>query len=295
MDANPKLGGLNEYGLATYKTAGDFAQQEIEWLLSIGGIEVHHGQQLGRDMTLDSLLQKFDAVFLGLGLQGINALGIAEPHVAGVRDAVEFIAELRQAVNPVDVPVGRRVVVIGGGMTAVDAAVQSRLLGAEQVTIVYRRGTEAMSASPVEQAWAQTNGVTLRHWAAPKDVVCENGELRGIRFATTALQDGNLVETDEQFTLEADMVLKAIGQTFINEPVGETIKLKNGRIATDDAGRTSLPRVWAGGDCRFGGRDLTVEAVEHGKLSAISIDISLRSNGAIFNPPHTTPLEKIHG
>ena len=273
FDAKPKLGGLNEYGLATYKTAGGFAQQEIEWLLSIGGIEPRANQQLGRDFALESLLADFDAVFLGMGLGGVNALGIAEPQVEGLRDAVDFIAELRQS-NPAAVPIGRRVIVIGGGMTAVDAAVQSRLLGAEQVTIVYRRGAEAMPASAYERNWAQTNGVTIREWAAPKEVLMdkEGGGLQGMRFAETALKDGKLAETGESFSLEADMVLRAIGQTFIQGPA---VELKNGRIATDEAGRTSHAKVWAGGDCRYGGRDLTVEAVEHGKQSAISIDAVL--------------------
>jgi dihydropyrimidine dehydrogenase (NAD+) subunit PreT len=293
FDAKPKLGGLNEYGLATYKTAGNFAQQEIEWLLSIGGIEVRNDQQLGRDFSLDSLLARFDAVFLGMGLAGVNALGISEPQVPGLRDAVEFIAELRQAASPSEVPVGRSVVVIGGGMTAVDAAVQSRLLGAEQVTIVYRRGPEAMSASTVEQQWAQTHGVTIRHWATPMEVISEGGELCGMRFAATALKEGKLVETGEFFTLEADMVLRAIGQTHVAEPAGAAIKLKGGRIATNDDGLTSLARVWAGGDCRHGGRDLTVEAVEHGKRSAVSIDLALRNLPAAAEPQRN--LETQHG
>ncbi|MFN5348264.1 MAG: NAD(P)-dependent oxidoreductase [Betaproteobacteria bacterium] len=276
FDANPKLGGLNEYGLATYKTAGDFAQKEIAWLLSIGGITVHTSQALGRDFTLESLLGKFDAVFLGLGLQGVNALGVPAIGVSAVRDAVEFIAELRQS-DPAQVPVGNRVVVIGGGMTAVDAAVQARLLGAKEVTMVYRRGVEAMSASTVEQAWAQTHGVTIRHWAAPKAVLSNNGQLIGVRFANTALVKGNLVEVGEEFTLEADMLLKAIGQTYLAQPVGSAIELKAGRIATDGHGRTNHSRVWAGGDCRFGGKDLTVEAVEHGKVAAVSIDATLRA------------------
>ena len=275
FEARPKLGGLNEYGLASYKTPDNFAQKEVDWLLSIGGIEVRTGQQLGRDITLDGLLDGFDAVFLGLGLQGVNTLGIAEPTATGLRNAVDFIAELRQSPDLSTLPVGRRVVVIGGGMTAVDAAVQSRKLGAEEVTIVYRRGAEAMSASAVEQQWAQTNGVTIRHWAAPKEVLSEGGAVKGVRFAATALSGGKLVETGETFTLEADMVLKAIGQTFVAEPVGSRIALEGGRIATDAEGQTSLPRVWAGGDCRVGGRDLTVEAVEHGKVAAVSIHAAL--------------------
>ena len=277
FDARPKLGGLNEYGLATYKTVDGFAQKEIAWLLSIGGIEVHAGKALGHDIVLDDLLRDHDAVFLGLGLAGVNTIGIAEPRADGLRDAVAFIAELRQAADVAQVPVGRRVVVIGGGMTAVDAAVQSRKLGAEDVTIVYRRGIEAMSASGYEQDWAQKNGVKIKPWAAPKYILAEGGRVRGVRFAYTRSENGKLVETGETFTLEADMVLKAIGQVFAAAPAGAVIQIRDGRIATDDRGRTAHARVWAGGDCRHGGRDLTVEAVEHGKRAAISIDQTLRA------------------
>ncbi|MDR6214429.1 NAD(P)-dependent oxidoreductase [Paracidovorax wautersii] len=275
FEARPKLGGLNEYGLASYKTTGGFAQKEVEWLLSIGGIEVRCQQVLGRDITVDGLLQAYDAVFLGLGLAGVNALGITEPQVDGLRNAVDFIADIRQAGDLSKVPVGRRVLVIGGGMTAVDAAVQARKLGAEEVTMVYRRGAESMSASVDEQQWAQTNGVAIHHWAAPQELLCEGGAVTGMRFAATAQQDGRLVETGETFTLPADMVLKAIGQSYMPEYAGPSIALQSGRIAADAEGRTSLPRVWAGGDCRAGGRDLTVEAVEHGKVAAAAISEAL--------------------
>ncbi|CAM4040775.1 NAD(P)-dependent oxidoreductase [Roseateles saccharophilus] len=275
FDAADKLGGLNEYGLATYKVAGGFAQREIAWLLSIGGITPRLNCRLGRDITLDGLLAEHDAVFLGLGLQGVNALGIAEPELpdlqSSVRDAVDFIAELRQNA-PEIVPVGRRVVVIGGGMTAVDAAVQSRLLGAEQVTLIYRRGPEGLSASEYEQHWAQTHGVSIRCWARPLAVEAAGGVLRGMRFAATRLEDGRLVDTGEQFFVEADLVLRAIGQAYEAEPAGQAIALEGGRIRTDADGATSHPRVWAGGDCRAGGRDLTVEAVEQGKRAAQAID-----------------------
>ncbi len=287
FDAAPKLGGLNEYGLATYKVAGGFAQKEIAWLLSIGGITPRLNCRLGRDITLDGLLATHDAVFLGLGLQGVNALGIAAPEVVGLRDAVDFIAELRQNA-PEIVPVGRRVVVIGGGMTAVDAAVQSKLLGAEQVTMVYRRGPEGLSASTHEQHWAQTHGVNIRCWARPLAVEAEGGVLRGMRFASTQLESGQLVDTGEQFFLEADLVLRAIGQSFVAEPVGAALALEAGRIRTDADGATSVARVWAGGDCRAGGRDLTVEAVEHGKRAAIAIDLALGLATARHLDPEAT-------
>jgi len=277
FDDKPKLGGLNEYGLATYKTVDGFAQKEIDWLLSIGGIEVRAQHSLGRDMFLDALARDYDAVFLGLGLAGVNTLGIPAPADAAARAAVDFIAELRQAASPASVPVGRRVVVIGGGMTAVDAAVQSKLLGAEDVTMVYRRGPDAMSASTYEQQWAQKNGVRIKHWGAPQQMLVADGQVRGVRFVRTALQGERLVDTGECFDIEADMVLTAIGQVFEAQPLGLQLALNDGRIATDAEGRTSHPKIWAGGDCRAGGRDLTVEAVEHGKVAAIAIDRTLRA------------------
>ncbi len=275
MDANPKPGGLNEYGLATYKTVGGFAQKEIDWLLSIGGITLRGNTRLGTDVFLENLTREFDAVFIGLGLAGVNAIGIPEPAAAGLRNAVEFIAELRQCADFAHVPVGRKVVVIGGGMTAVDAAVQSRKLGAEEVTMVYRRGPDGMSASSYEVDWAQKNGVTVRHWAAPKEVLIHDGQVHGLRLAMTELENGKLIETGESFTLAADHVFKAIGQTFGAQPLGAMVELQGGRILADAQRRTSHPKVWAGGDCCIGGRDLTVEAVEHGKVAALSIHAAL--------------------
>lgn len=277
FEARAKGGGLNEYGIAAYKTPGGFAQAELTWLLSIGGIELRTGVELGRDITLDGLRADFDAVFLGMGLGGVNALGVPEPAAAGLANAVDFIAELRQAADLTKLPVGRHVVVIGGGMTAVDAAVQSKMLGAETVTIVYRRGAEAMPASAKEQAWAQTHGVLIRHWAAPEAVLAEGGQVTGVRFVAKRLEGGKLVNTGDRFTLPADRVLRAIGQSFVAGPLGGSVALEQGRIKADAEGRTSLKGVWAGGDCKAGGRDLTVEAVEDGKLAAASIDAALRS------------------
>jgi dihydropyrimidine dehydrogenase (NAD+) subunit PreT len=275
FDANGKPGGLNEYGLATYKTVDNFAQREVEWLLSIGGIDIRSKTELGKDITLDQLTNDYDAVFLGMGLAGVNDIGIREPDAIGVRNAVEFIAELRQARDYGRVPIGRRVIVIGGGMTAVDAAVQSRKLGAEEVTIVYRRGEDAMSASSHERDWARANGVLIRHWATPKEILVRDGHVSGMQFAVTQLAGGKLTETGETFALQADMVLKAIGQNLVAQPLGTQLELKGGRIDTDAEGATAHPKIWAGGDCRVGGRDLTVEAVEHGKVAALAIHASL--------------------
>ena len=271
-DANPKAGGLNEYGLASYKTPDDFAQKEIAWLLDIGGITLRQGWRLETPAQLDALRQDHDALFLGMGLQQTHLLGVPGEHLGGVQDAVDFIATLRQTPNVDTLPVGRRVVVIGGGMTAVDAAVQSKLLGAQEVHMVYRRGPEHLSASNAEQEWAQTHGVTLHHWLAPEEIVGADGQASGVRFAHQALVDGKLQATGETHTLRADTVLKAIGQWLGNPVLAQVgLALQDGRITTDAVGQTNLPGVWAGGDCRAGGLDLTVEAVEHGKQSARAI------------------------
>jgi glutamate synthase (NADPH/NADH) small chain len=268
FEARDKPGGLNEYGIAAYKMADDFAQREVAFLLSIGGIAIRHGLALGRDISLDTLRTEFDAVFLGLGLSATNALGIEGETLPGVRDAVDFIAELRQ--SPQGIAVGRRVVVIGGGNTAIDAATQSSRLGADQVTIVYRRGPEQMSATQAEQDWAKTNNVAIRHWSTPVRIVAENGRAAALEIARPTGTE----------TLPADLILKAIGQRFDPAPLaGADIAMTAGRIAVDPAtGATSLPGVFAGGDC-IPGPDLTVHCVQDGKRAAAAIH-ALLTKGA---------------
>lgn len=288
FDARSKAGGLNEYGLASYKVADDFAAREVAWLLSVGGITLHAGQTLGEDFSLAQLRASHDAVFLGLGLAGVNQLENSGTEPEGVCEAVDFIADLRQCADLSQLPVGRKVVVIGGGMTAVDAAVQAKKLGAQEVTLLYRRGEAQMKASEKERQWAQLNGVTLRLWAAPLRFEQHNHQLTGVTFSV--VREGEI--SDETFTLEADMVLKAIGQSFDSAPVGQSIALKHGRIATDENGRTSQAGVWAGGDCCAGGLDLTVDAVRQGKLAARSIALAL----AITDAANATSFqEHSHG
>jgi len=277
-DAKPKLGGLNEYGIAAYKTVNDFARAEVDFILSIGGIVVEPHMALGRELTLADLRRKFDAVFLGLGLAGVNALGLTEEALDGVADAVAYIAELRQASDLATLPVGRRVVVVGGGMTAIDIAAQSKRLGAEDVTIVYRRHAAKMGASEYERELAQTDGVKIKLNAMPRRLVAANGQVTAIEFEYTHEAGGKLAGTGETFVLEADMVFRAIGQQFVPAVLNgasETIELSQGRIKVDGERRTSLAGVWAGGDCVAGGKDLTVAAVEDGKVAAESIHRAL--------------------
>lgn len=278
-DANVRPGGLNEYGIAAYKVP-DFVQPEIDWLLSIGGIVVHQGVVLGRHLSLEKLRRDFDAVFLGVGLAGVNALGLEGEALNGVHNAVDFIAHLRAEPERSTLPIGRRVVVIGGGNTAIDAAVQSKRLGAEIVTLVYRRGAESMSATKAEQEFAKIEGVQVIHWAAPKRLLGDNGQLTGIEFEYTQLDDrGRLLGTGDTFALAADQVFKAIGQVLQPAPLhhgcSELLELNNGRIAVNAEFATSLPGVWAGGDCVGSATDLTVQAVEDGKRAAQAIERAL--------------------
>ncbi len=275
-DARARAGGLNEHGIATYKAPGGFAQAEVDFVLAIGGITLETGRALGRDLTLAGLAADHDAVFLGVGLQGVNALGLSGEAGEGVVDAVDWIETLRQSEDKSTVPVGRRVVVIGGGMTAVDAAVQAKKLGAEEVTIAYRRGEEAMNASAYERELARSTGVVIRTGLRPAGLRFSAGALTAIDLERTRTEpDGRLAGTGEIVTLAADQVMKAIGQTLGDPASIGGLALEGGRIAVDGAFRTSLAKVWAGGDCTGVGEDLTVEAVAKGRAAAASINAAL--------------------
>jgi glutamate synthase (NADPH/NADH) small chain len=287
FESRAKPGGLNEYGIAKYKLTDDFAQREVAFLLSIGGIQIHHGRTLGADLHLHELQARFDAVFLAIGLGASRRLGLTGEDARGLMAAIEYIAALRQADDLSKLPVPRRAVVIGAGNTAIDIAVQSRRLGAEEVTLVYRRGLESMSATGHEIDIARANGVQVRTWAAPLEVLIDFcGSVRGMRFERTHMDGERLVRTGETFEIAADAVFKAIGQTateasFGGADAGEIVR-EGDRIRVDGHFRTALPGVYAGGDCVAPGQDLTVQAVQHGKLAALAIhhDIQTEAEAA---------------
>lgn len=277
-DAKDKLGGLNEYGIAAYKTPNDFAQQELDYILDIGGITIETGMQLGKQINLEGLQEKYDAVFLGCGLGSVNKLNLDNEDISGVIDAVEYIANLRQTNNKDELMVGKNIVVIGGGMTAIDIAVQSKLLGAEQVTIAYRRSKKIMAASEYEQALAKKHDVQIQYNMSPKRLIADDSHVTAIEFDVMKSQnDGNLKASGENITLKADVVFKAIGQKLVTEGLTDnnSLEIEKGRIVVDEQRKTSLSKVWAGGDCVLDGDNLTVSAVQDGKLAAISINETL--------------------
>ena len=272
FEAREKSGGLNEYGLAAYKMLDNFASREIEYITAIGGIDIRYGQSLGKDFDLTSLQKDYAAVFLGMGLGGVNNLALPNEDANGVISAVDYIEQLRQCADFAELPVGRQVVVIGGGMTAIDIATQIKLLGADEVTLIYRRGPDAMVASEEEREFTQIKGVKIRYNAKPLSIHTVDGHVRKVEFEHTRTDaNGRLEGTGETFTLAVDMLFKAIGQKF-SAKIDSAIELEKGRIRVDAERKTSVAGIWAGGDCVYEGEDLTVAAAQDGKLAAKSIN-----------------------
>lgn len=270
FETRDKLGGLNEYGIAAYKTVNNFAEREVRWLLKIGGITPKLGMELGKNLKLVELQENYDAVFLAIGLGGVNELSLNNENVFGVLDAVSFISELRQASDLKNIPIGRNVVVVGGGMTAVDAAVQSKLLGAENVTIVYRRGFDQMSASVKEREHATSSGVRILTNLLPKRIIAKDGKLEEIVFAYAKSSNGKLEAGLEEINLKSDQIFKAIGQTC--DEIGNKINGPSQKVTTIEGGRIGDHNIWAGGDCSSEGEDLTVTAVAQGRDAAEDIN-----------------------
>ena len=272
----PKPGGLNEYGIAAYKMTNDFAQREVDFILSVGGVTVEYGKALGRDITLAQLRATTMPSSLGSGTTRSTRCGSKGEDLAGVSNAVDFIAELRQAADKSVLPVGRKIVVIGGGNTAIDVATQSKRLGAEDVTIVYRRGPESMSATGAEQEWAQTNGVRIKYWAQPRSLIGAGGSLREVEFEYTVLDEaggwrGRGSSSGFRPTWCSRRSVRASCPPLSVMAAAEILEFQpDGRFAVNEDRQTSLANVFAGGDC-IGGIDLTVSAVQDGKVAARAI------------------------
>jgi dihydropyrimidine dehydrogenase (NAD+) subunit PreT len=283
FEAREKAGGLNEYGIATYKLVDDYAQREVEFLLQIGGIEIRHAEKLGDNLSLSELHQEFDAVFLSIGLAASQRLGLAGEDSPGLTAATDYIRQLRQSDDLSQLPVAERCIVLGAGNTAIDMAVQMSKLGARAVNLVYRRGFAQMGATEHEQAIAKANQVRLLTWAQPQDVLLnEQGQVRGMRFARTRMADGRLQTTGQTFELAADAIFTAIGQAFdggaLLDPLAQQLHREGERIWVDAQLQTSVAGIYAGGDCTALGQDLTVQAVQHGKLAAEAIHSNLLLN-----------------
>ncbi len=282
FEAREMPGGINTYGIAAYKYDTQFALSEVERVKAIGGIDLRLNTRV-EGAAISKLLDDYDAVFLGIGLGKTMALGIEGEDLTGVWEALDFIFQTHTL--PLDQCVcGERVVVIGGGNTAVDVATAAVRLGASEVTIAYRRTAAEMPAFEYEYQLTKQDGI---HWvfsAAPLRIVSENGVASGVEFVRTR-QAGQgrkaKLETvaGSNHVLSADMVIKALGQ----EPLLGLLKaipglkVERGLVVVDRTdGKTSVPKLFAGGDCISKGAEV-VDAVQEGKLAAAGMHAMLSS------------------
>ncbi|MGD1072774.1 MAG: NAD(P)-dependent oxidoreductase [Bryobacteraceae bacterium] len=266
FESRPHPGGLNTYGVAEYKLHAAESVREVEFIQSLG-VEIRCGETI--DTTrMRRLAADYDAVFLGLGLGRMEPLQIPGEGLSGVVDALRFIADYKTVQS---IPVGTRVVVIGGGNTAIDASNAARRMGAERVVLVYRRTAREMPAFPFEYAHAKQEDVDFCWSSKPLRIVGQNGRVVGVECVR--LKPNLETVAGSEFTIACDMVLPAIGQsrTLGLISVVPGIDTRKGLIVVDrSTGRTGNPRFYAGGDIVNGGREV-VDAVADGKRAALAI------------------------
>jgi len=268
-------GGLMTYGIAAYKVTPEFCKDEVDYILSIGGISIKYEQELGKNVHLTDLQKEYDAVYLAMGVGLARKLDIPGEQIEGVVDAISFIYEIRNS-GFSKVAVGDKVAVIGMGMTAIDAATQAKRLGASEVTMLYRRTQEEMPCTEVELDIAKLDGCEIIWLAAPKEIKGADGKVNELVVEKMKLgepdQSGRRspVATGEIFSLNVDMVIKAAGQMPYQELVSSNQLENNGGNLKVNYNQTNLKGVFAGGDCVNGGREV-VDAVQAGKDGAADI------------------------
>ena len=269
-------GGLMTYGVAGYKVTPQFCENEVNYITSIGGIDIKYEKTLGKDVFLDDLQRDFDAVFLGIGVGLARPLSIEGENLKGVVNALEFIYDIRT--RPLSkIAVGDKVAVIGLGMTAIDAATQAKRLGATEVTIVYRRTEDEKPCTDVEVDIARLDGVHFVFLAAPKEIVGSRGKVT--KLICEKMRMGDVDEsgrrspapTGKTFSMDVDMVIKAAGQMPFESLVRKAnLENNHGKIVVSRDGSTNLKGVFAGGDAVNGGKEV-VDAVQAGKVGAKGI------------------------
>jgi dihydropyrimidine dehydrogenase (NAD+) subunit PreT len=264
-------GGLNSYGVAEYKLQVSDSLREVEFIRSLGAA-IETGKSVGDDISLQELENKFDAIFLGIGLGESHALNLSGEDAPQVIDAMRYIEAYKMRAP---LPAGARVVVIGGGNTAIDAACAAKLLGAEEVTIAYRRGEHEMPAFAFEIEHAREQGVGFLFQAAPVALKSGATEFQRMRLTVPDASGRRKSEPEPgtEFTVPCDTLIPAIGQAKLIGLLEQVanIKLSKGSVVIDSAtGRTSNPKYFAGGDCVSGGREV-VDAVADGKRAAQGI------------------------
>lgn len=271
-----KGGGLMTYGIAAYKVTPQFCDDEVNFITAVGGITIKYQKELGKDISLEQLQKNYDAVYLAIGVGMARQLDIPGENTPGVEDAISFIYTLRNN-GFSSVAVGDNVAVIGLGMTAIDAATQAKRLGANKVTILYRRTENEKPCTQVELDLALLDGCEVIWLAAPKEVITENGKVKALLCSKMQLGAPDAsgrrspVDTGETFTLEVDMIIKAAGQMPFENLINQYgISNSKGKITLDENCATNIKGVFAGGDAVNGGKEV-VDAVQAGKDGAKAI------------------------
>lgn len=278
-EANKVPGGLSTWGIAPYKMRREDSQKEIALAKSFG-VEIKTSTMVGREIQFDELINKHDAIFLGVGLGESPQLSVPGENLSGVVGALEFIEEVKTE-NWKDVPVGKRVAVIGAGNTSIDAATEAKRLGAEEVFIIYRRSEVEMSAYTFEYELAKRDGIVFYFLTTPKKIVGEKF-VEGIECLKMKLGDPDnrgrrrpISIPGTEFTIYVDMVIKAIGQenksSFLSSIPNLTLDPDGCVIVDHDTFQTTNPKIFAGGDCINGGKEV-VNAAYDGKHAAHGID-----------------------
>jgi glutamate synthase (NADPH/NADH) small chain len=276
FEKESKGGGLMTYGIAAYKVTPAFCEEEVDFITSLGGIDIKYDHALGKEVTLEDLQKEYDAVYLGMGVGLANKLNIPGEEMEGVEDAISFIYDLRTK-GFQNVPVGEKVAVIGMGMTAIDAATQAKRLGAKEVTMVYRRTEAEKNCTQAELDIAMLDGCKIQWLAAPAAIAGENGKVKALICDVMKLGAPDYSgkpapeRTSETVTIECDMIIKATGQSPFMELVESNgLEHSKGKILVKDKAATNIKGVFAGGDAVNGGKEV-VDAVQAGKDGAAAI------------------------
>ncbi|USG68112.1 NAD(P)-dependent oxidoreductase [Brevibacillus ruminantium] len=284
-ESKGKAGGLNTYGIVSFRLPQEISLWEVEQVKALG-VEFRTNTTVGVDVQPEEILEQHDSILLAVGMGAVPQLGIEGEDLSGVLDAISLVEETKTKPLTGQM-IGKKVVVIGAGNTAIDGATTSRRLGAEQVQILYRRTEKEMTCYQFEYEFAKQDGVEFRWLVAPTRILGENGRVTGLELIRMELgePDGKgrrkpVQVPDSQFVIEVDFVVKAIGQTR-HLPLIEAFGLQhqNGIVAIEEGTyRTSHPQVFAAGDVIFGGGKtdaMVVDAANHGVRAAHAIHTAL--------------------